>query len=97
MFSCTFTLNSPDDVSPPVLKLQPRVFHGLILGDVAHMQHAAVKTLLIHSPLGSSETESLKPTFIALLFNFAYAVEQPLVCVSDAVYLALVSFWNLTR
>lgn len=55
-FNHTFILKSPDYISPPVLQLQPGVFHSLIFRDVANMQHTTIETLLIHVSLGGSET-----------------------------------------
>lgn len=52
-------MNSPDYISPPVLQLQPGVFHSLILWDVAHMQHTSIEALLIHTSFGCSETQTV--------------------------------------
>lgn len=56
----TFIAKGPHYIAPPVLQLQPCVFHGLVFWDVAHMQHTTVETLFIHVSLGGSKQEKLR-------------------------------------
>lgn len=96
MLKCTFILNSPDYISPPVLQLQPGVFHSLIFWDVTHMQQTTIETLLIHVSFGCSKTETFQQVVFLVFLNVATAV-----CNGQGklqiLNLALVSFWNLTR
>lgn len=54
----TFIAKGPHYIAPPVLQLQPCVFHGLIFWDVAHVQHTTVETLFIHVSLGGSKQQT---------------------------------------
>lgn len=53
---CTSNLSIPEYISPPILQLVSGVFHSLIFRNIAHMQHTAVETLLIHVSFGCSGT-----------------------------------------